>query len=58
VAKRKVAYQQAQKLLVQDVAYVFTRHAPATQISTKHVKGLTLYPDNINRFGEVWKDNA
>jgi peptide/nickel transport system substrate-binding protein len=58
VAKRKVAYQQAQKLLVQDVAYVFTRHAPATQISTKHVKGFTLYPDNINRFGEVWKDNA
>jgi hypothetical protein len=40
------------------VAYVFTRHNVATQISTKHVKGLTLYPDNINRFGEVWKDNA
>jgi peptide/nickel transport system substrate-binding protein len=58
VAKRKQAYQQAQRVLVQEVAYVFTRHNVATQISTKHVKGLTLYPDNINRFGEVWKDNA
>jgi peptide/nickel transport system substrate-binding protein len=58
VAKRRSSYQQAQKILVQEVAYVFYRHAPATQISTKHVKGFTLYPDNINRFGEVWKDNA
>jgi peptide/nickel transport system substrate-binding protein len=58
VAKRKQAYQQAQKILVQEVAYIFWRHEPARQLSTKHVRNFTLYPDNINRFGEVWKDNA
>ena len=56
LSKRKQDYDQAQKLLVTEVAYVFTRHPPATQISTKHVHNFVVYPDTINRFAEVWKD--
>lgn len=57
VSKRKSDYQQAQKILVDEVAYIFVRWPPATQISTKHVHNFTVYPDTINRFATVWKDS-
>jgi peptide/nickel transport system substrate-binding protein len=55
-SKRKQLYQDAQKQLVGDAAYVFTTHGVAQQVSTKHVQNFTIYPDAINRFVEVWKN--
>lgn len=54
-AKRKALYDQAQKLLVQDAAYVFINHPPTTQVSSTKVHGYVLYPDNMPRFATVWK---
>ena len=53
--KRKEDYDQAQRLLVEEGAYIFTRHPPANPVMTTHVHNFTIYPDNINRFAEVWK---
>jgi peptide/nickel transport system substrate-binding protein len=55
-AKRKQLYQDAQKILVGDVAYVFTTDPTVPQISSKHVQNFQLIPDGINRFAEVWKN--
>jgi peptide/nickel transport system substrate-binding protein len=55
-AKRKQLYQDAQKTLVGDAAYIFTTHLPAQQISSKKVHGFVVVPDTINRFAEVWKE--
>jgi peptide/nickel transport system substrate-binding protein len=55
-SKRKQLYQDAQKQLVGDAAYVFTTHGVAAQVSTKHVQNFTVYPDAINRFVDVWKN--
>lgn len=54
-ARRKQLYDQAQKVLVDDAAYVFIDHAPAEQISTHKVHGYVLYPDGMPRFATVWK---
>ena len=54
-AKRKALYDQAQKLLVMDAAYVFINHPPTTQVSSNKVHGYVLYPDNMPRFVTVWK---
>jgi peptide/nickel transport system substrate-binding protein len=54
-AKRKQIYQQAQKIIVGDAAYVFTTDPTVPQISSKKVQNFTLIPDGINRFAEVWK---
>jgi peptide/nickel transport system substrate-binding protein len=53
--KRKQLYSEAQRLIVDEVAWVFVMHSPAQQISSSHVHGFVLYPDGINRFAEVWK---
>jgi len=53
-AKRKQIYQEAQKIIVGDPAYVFTTDPAVPQISSKKLQGFTLIPDGINRFGEVW----
>jgi peptide/nickel transport system substrate-binding protein len=53
-AKRKQVYQDAQKILVGDVAYVFVTDPTVPQISSKKVQNFTLIPDGINRFAEVW----
>ncbi len=53
-AKRKQLYDDAQKALVQDGAYMFTYHPTAQWISSTKVHNFTLFPDTINRFGEVW----
>ncbi len=55
-AKRRQLYQDAQKLLVGDAAYMFIRHGPAIQASSKRVHGFPLNPDGMYRLGEVWKD--
>jgi len=53
-AKRKQIYQDAQKIIVGDAAYVFTTDPTVPQISSKKVQGFTLIPDGINRFAGVW----
>jgi peptide/nickel transport system substrate-binding protein len=53
-AKRKQLYQEAQKVIVGDVPYVFVYHATVPQITSKKVQGFTLIPDGINRLAEVW----
>jgi peptide/nickel transport system substrate-binding protein len=54
-AKRKQTYQQAQKIIVGDAAYVFTTDPTVPQITNKTVQNFTLVPDGINRLAEVWK---
>ena len=53
--QRKQLYQQAQKILVEEVAYVFINHATVAQISTTKVHGFTLYADGMFRFAGVSK---
>jgi peptide/nickel transport system substrate-binding protein len=53
--KRKQLYQDAQRTLVGDGAYVFIYDPTVAQISTKKVQNFTLVPDGINRLAEVWK---
>ena len=53
-AKRKQIYQEAQKIIVGDAAYIFTTNPAVPQITNKKVQGFTLIPDGINRFAEVW----
>jgi peptide/nickel transport system substrate-binding protein len=54
-AKRKQLYQQAQRIVVGDGAYVFTTDPTVPQISSAKVQGFTLIPDGINRLAEVWR---
>jgi peptide/nickel transport system substrate-binding protein len=54
-ATRRQLYQQAQRLLVEDGAYVFLYHQNVQQISSGKVRNFTLVPDGINRLAEVWK---
>jgi len=53
--KRKSLYDQAQKILVEDVAYVFIEHGPAQEITSAKVHNFPLIADSIDRFAEVWK---
>jgi peptide/nickel transport system substrate-binding protein len=53
-AKRKQIYQEAQKIIVGDAAYIFTTNPVVPQITSKKVQGFTLIPDGINRFAGVW----
>lgn len=52
--KRKQLYDDAQKTLVQDGAYMFIYHPTSPQISTTKVHNFVLIPDGINRFTEVY----
>jgi peptide/nickel transport system substrate-binding protein len=52
---RKQLYQQAQKLIVDEVGDVFLYHTPVPQISSNKVQNFPLIPDGINRFAGVWK---
>jgi len=54
-SKRKQIYQEAQRIIVGEVAYIFTRHDPAQQLSSKKVHNYPLIPDGMFRFAEVWK---
>lgn len=53
--KRKQLYQQAQRTLVEDAAYIFTDHDRARQISSNKVHGYVVFPDSMPRFAAVWK---
>jgi peptide/nickel transport system substrate-binding protein len=55
-SKRQQLYQEAQKQLVGDAPWVFIFHGVAEQITTNKVHNFKLYPDQMNRFAEVWKD--
>ena len=52
---RKSLYDQAQKILVEDVAYVFIEHGPAQEITSNKVHNFPLIADSIDRFANVWK---
>ena len=54
-AARKPLYDQAQKILVEDVAYIFIGHGPAQEIASAKVHNFPLIADSIDRFAEVWK---
>ncbi len=54
-AKRKDLYQRAQKILVDEVGYVFVNHGVASQVSTVKVHNFPLIADNMPRLTEVWK---
>ncbi len=54
-SKRKPLYQEAQRTLVEDGAYVFLYNPVVAQISSKKVQNFTLVPDGMNRLAEVWK---
>ncbi len=54
-AKRKQAYDSAQKQIVQDAPYVFTSFGVSAQISSNKIHNFTLYPDLMIRMAEVWK---
>jgi peptide/nickel transport system substrate-binding protein len=54
-ATRKSLYDQAQKILVEDVAYVFIEHGPAQEITSAKVHNFPLIADSIDRFVNVWK---
>jgi peptide/nickel transport system substrate-binding protein len=55
VEKRKAAYQRANRIIADDVPYIFIRNTVATQVSTAKVRNYLLMPDQIMRFHEVWK---
>lgn len=53
--KRKAAYQRANKILTEDVAYLFISNGVSTQVSSNKVRNFLLMPDQMMRFHEVWK---
>jgi len=53
-ATRKVSYQDAQKQLMDDAAYIFINHNVAIQCSTKKLQGFVLLPDSLMRFTGLW----
>jgi peptide/nickel transport system substrate-binding protein len=55
IEKRKAAYQRANRIIADDVPYIFIRNTVATQVSTAKVRNYLLMPDQIMRFHEVWK---
>jgi peptide/nickel transport system substrate-binding protein len=54
-SKRKSLYDQAQKILVEDAAWVFIDHGPAQWIASTKIHNFPLIADAIDRFAEVWK---
>ncbi len=58
VEKRKAAYQRANRIIADDVPYIFIRNTVATQVSTAKVRNYLLMPDQIMRFHEVWKRSS
>ena len=55
-AKRKALYDDAQQILVREVAYVFLDHGPAQEMHSTKAHNFSLIADGMGRFGEVWKD--
>lgn len=53
--QRKKLYDDAQRQLVADVAYVFIHDGASQEIHTTHVHGFALYPDQMFRFADTWK---
>ncbi len=51
--ERKSAYQEAQKLILEDAGYLFMYHTVATQATSPKVQGFLLMPDNIIRLATV-----
>jgi peptide/nickel transport system substrate-binding protein len=53
--KRKAAYLRANKILTEDVAYLYISNGVSTQVSSNKVRNFLLMPDQMMRFQEVWK---
>jgi len=52
-SERKTAYQEAQKMIMDDLPYVLFYHAASFQATGKKVQNFLLMPDAIMRFTEV-----
>ena len=53
-AARAKIYQQLQKQINDDVAYIFTYFAPTTYAVTTAVQGFKVTPDGLMRFKTTW----
>jgi peptide/nickel transport system substrate-binding protein len=51
--ERKAAYQDAQKIIMDDLSYIIYYHTPSFQAVGKKVQNFLLMADGIMRFGEV-----
>lgn len=51
---RTKAYQEAQKIIMDEAPYIFTTHPVAQQAMLKKVKNFTLLPTTILMFQAVW----
>ena len=54
-AKRKAMYDQAHKLMLEDLPYVPIYFSAEYAAMRKNVMGFTWIPDQIPRFAQVWK---
>ena len=54
-AMRKQIFQQIQKAINDDAAYVFTYFPPTSFAATKAVQGFDVTPDGLMRFKATWK---
>jgi peptide/nickel transport system substrate-binding protein len=54
-ATRKQVFQQIQKTINDDAAYVFTYFPPTTFAATKSVQAFQVTPDGLPRFKTTWK---
>jgi peptide/nickel transport system substrate-binding protein len=54
-ASRKQIFQQIQKTINDDAAYIFTYFAPTSFAATRSVQGFEVTPDGLMRFKTTWK---
>lgn len=52
--ERTKVLREAERLAVEDAAFVWYRHGVSTAVMQPKVQGLELYPDQILRFASVW----
>jgi peptide/nickel transport system substrate-binding protein len=53
--KRIGIYKQLNKIVADDVAWVFINHGVAIELHSPRIKNYTLIADNIQRWATVWK---
>ncbi len=54
--KRMAIYGEVAKMLAQDLPYAFTYNVTDSIIVNKKAKGITVIPDGLVRFANVWRD--
>ena len=56
--ERTRIYQEIQRIINEDAAYVFTYFPPASFGAADYVQGFTVTPDALMRFKSVWLDES